>query len=94
VQSSSLESKFYSFRLRPDEGTWDLSAVGGGQIEQASLGARLRTQRGEIVWDGRLSGAKALDREKEQGCRGPARRAGLLLPRDGLELGVEFEACL
>ncbi|MCX6070813.1 MAG: alpha-galactosidase [Chloroflexi bacterium] len=94
MNSLSLESDFYSFHLRPDEGAWDLSAAGGGRIEHARLGARLRTHRGEMDWVGGLSGAEAFDRGKEPSGHGAVRYAGLRLSRDGLEVVAEFEACL
>ena len=94
MQSLSLESASFSFLLRPDEGTWDLAASGGGRIERVRLGARLRTGRGEIVWDGQLGGAEAVDGGTERGGHGAACSAGLRFSRDGVGIGVEFEACL
>jgi alpha-galactosidase len=94
VQSLSLESPFHSFLLHLDDGTWDLSLKGGGWIEQARLGARLRTRQGAIAWEGRLGKAELLPGGQEQGSHGAVHRARLRLPFEELELSVEFEACL
>ncbi len=94
MQNPTLESDFLTFVLRVDEGTWSLSTAGGGRIERARLGACLRMHGRETVWDGSLSGAQILNRGKEQPGHGAVHHTGLRVSRDGLELGVEFEACL
>jgi alpha-galactosidase len=92
VGSVTLESDFHSFRIRLDEGTWDLSVAGAGRIERARLGARLRTPRGDLVWDGNLAGADVTHGATASGDHGPARHVGFELLRDGIKLRAEFEA--
>jgi alpha-galactosidase len=94
VQTVTLESDFHTLVVRVDEGTWNLSTPGGGRIERARLGARLRTRGREVIWDGSLRDARILNPEKGQSGHGTVHRTGLQLSRGALELGVDFEACL
>ncbi len=94
MSSLVLESPDFTFYLRRDSGRWDLFARQGGRIEDATLGARLRTLRGDLLWDGGLAQAEVIHHGPERGSHGAVQSARLRLDFQGVELSLDFEACL
>lgn len=94
MSSLVLESPDFTFYLRRDTGRWDLFARQGGRIEEAAIGARLRTLGEAFLWDGGLADAEVIHHGPERGPHGAVHSARLSLDYQGVELHVDFEACL
>jgi alpha-galactosidase len=94
VSSLVLESPFLTFYLRCETGRWDLCARQGVRIEEATLGAQMRGHQGDLLWDGGLADAQVIHHGPERSPHGAVHSALLSLDFQGLELRLEFEACL